>query len=383
MTPRDYGVMFLMSCVLAVALACVVEWRQRKWQPVLRPPAGCLGERVARMHEVGGAQGRSLAVWCRVGPFEGPWVVDTAFSGAPLLSLPWLVAQARARSDANCAQVYAQTAPRLAGISNQRQRDALDALVAGSAASRFSAGCSNTLVGIGSAETVTTDILLGPGLELRTASGDFFCGRTCATQFTNDVFNTTTMETASLLTCDYLRQVSPTLILPEAGELHVRARPELVERVRARGFELSAHIFGGAFVATVHVAGHEMRLAVDTGSSLTVSLDSQAAAKISACDTTGTARHMKQHGINNEAVCADVVMADVRIGPNTERMPVMLNNTASTDIVDGYLGLSLLRGYDLAVLPDRLLAARNANSIATEFLDAASQGWCGPKPRCA
>ena len=98
----------------------------------------------------------------------------------------------------------------------------------------------------------------------------------------------------------------------------------------------------------------------------------------------GTARHMRQHGINNEAVCANVVMADVRIGPMAaERMPVMLNNTASTDLLDGYLGLSLLRGYDLAVLPDRLLAARNANSIATEFLDAALQGWCGPKPRCA
>ena len=364
--------------IMAVVLACVLERRYRRWTAHVRArvPSGGAS---AKVYTLGDAGAASLVVFARIGALEAPMVIDTGFSGAPLLSLPWL---ARQKPGTSCERVYLKTLAELdkGPPGSFECVETLDLFVKGSGVSSFTAGCSNVLQGIGGMKTVTSEMLLTPPIELQSEDGSFFVAR----HIEADVLTTTDAPTCHLLTVDFLRQNSPSLVAPSTGEMSLRLASDKADEFRRSGFLMSSELRGGAFVAEILVGGRTFRVTVDTGSPLTVSLGRRAADQVRMCHAH-EAKRLVQRGINGERVCSDIVWAAVKLGASESmQLPVFLNDSDATD-ADGYVGLGLLRGYDLMFDESKLFAIRSGLAIDADAIYAlGTRAWCSSAaPRCA
>lgn len=387
---RHVAICALLAAVTAVLFVLYLQrvlGLGRRGAPRGGGAAAACTHRRAKLWTVGGERGQSFAVWVRCGAVEGPWVVDTGFGGAPVLALPWLARQRDNASAERCAEVYAATAKRLGdGGGGRGARRALRDFQARTGARAFTAGCTNTFLGIGSAATSTTDMLLAPPLEVWSAAGGGFSSpRTCVSGGLGaDVLGTTEMATAPLLTCDWLRQNGPCLLSPATETLQLALDDAEALALRDECFCLASELSAGAFVASVRVAGVSVRLTVDTGSALTIAVSGAAARRIARCSATRPAR-LTQTGVNGEAVCADVVACSAEVEPGRPRdVPVFVQD-AEADDVDGYMGTGLLADYDLLVF-DREIWARRTRADEGRDIDewatalGASDGWCGGAP---
>lgn len=375
------GLWLLLAAIAGAVFAVATRWLLRT--PRCLRAAAC-PTRVARLWRVGGVDGLSLAAWVRCGRHEQPWVIDTGFAGPPVLSLPWVV-RGRGRSPERCEADYLATADGLARSppSTRACRGALDRFKAECNASSFTAGCTTTLMGIGASSVSNSDMILAPPLELLAPSGVFLSGRSCAGAPNADVLSTTQMQTASLITCDWLRQNGPCLIAPRAGELHVGLGGEELLAARASSEGFASELSGGAFVARVAVGGRSFRLTVDTGSALTVSLGADASRELRSCESSRP-QHIQQQGVNGERVCSSVVWSTAAVAGHTLETPVFLNDH-DAEQVDGYIGLGILQCFDMLVAEDemRLRLVEDDVGARRRLAERSRDGWCGVAPRCA
>lgn len=383
----------LLPCVLfavvagaTFALVFALVLRSSLNTPRCRAVAEC-PTRVARMWTVGGADELSLVVWVRCGVSEQPWVIDTGFAGPPVLSLPWIALGSKGSSPETCERAYAATVRAMAArapVGAQGCRRALERFMRDCNATSFTAGCTTTLLGIGSSSVSHSDMLLAPPLELLGVSGAFFSGRSCAGAPNADILSTTQMSTASLITCDWLRQNGPCVISPQEGELRVALDGEELLRARASSTLFANELSGGAFVARVHIGGRSFRLTVDTGSALTVSLGADAVATLQSCEA-GEPMHVQQKGVNGERVCSSVVWSTMSVAGHRLQTPVFLNDHPLGGGVDGYIGLGVLQSFEMLVSFKEMYVrlVRDAVDARQRVTDSTRSGWCGVAPRCA
>lgn len=370
------GVMIVTSLVLAVNVRRVYEPKRR----AIPPPASC-GDRVVRVELVGGPNPALVAQAC-IGSHHTAFLIDTGYAGAPCLSLVQLSREGGGIRQ-SAADHYASSGS--GTVAHAAQHAALLEFIRRENCVSFTAGCSQTLMGIGASTVSTSDILLGPPLTLCAPGGGgaFVSGRECAGSIGADVYSTTPMDTTHILTLDWLRQVSPCLLQPSRETLEIALEPSALLRERPSFTSLTREMSGGAFVATVTIGRESFSVTVDTGAACYVALSSNAAQRLRSC-SRDVSKHVRQRGANGEQVCGDIVTSSVTLGGHViEDVPVYVNSSPLFD-VDGYIGLAYLRHFDLLILDDELLIRRNDSEPNLTLLDAvASFGSCGEDPpRC-
>lgn len=374
----------LVFAVLAVAVAA---WHTRvsRTAPASKgapPPTKGSPDAVA-LHEIRG-DNPCLAVRAKLGAHDTVFCIDTGFAGPCLLSMPTLALERSAPAPSRdvggwCDHLQAQL---LRKRTSARQREeALQDFLARTKGSDFTAGCTMRLASIGATEEQTSEILLTPPLELQTVGGGWTSPRAQGGQPVAEILTSTPMATMHLLTCDWLVQNGPSLLCPHEGVLRTHLTPAELAAERASMRRISSELRGGSFVAVVHVDGVPLRVTVDTGAACYLSVGAQAARKLSkSCRATG--RTMRQVGANGERICSHAVLCSVSLGgaEGDSSVPVLVND-AEMDGEDGYVGVCLLRHYDLCVLRSELLARRNAAPFDAGMLDGVlSERDCGSKP---
>tara|TARA_B100001540_G_scaffold284882_1_gene277570 strand:- start:341 stop:1438 length:1098 start_codon:yes stop_codon:yes gene_type:complete len=360
----------LLLIVCGVLAAVLVALR-------LARTSGRCGERTTTMRRLSDDAGNeSLIVTGDIGDIRGaPFLVDTAYAGAPVVSLTFLalretqraVLDRAGRSDKAwkaASRVLASTT-----ASEAQQLAALDAFLAGDKCRTFTAGCAVTLMGIGATNLSRGEMLLCPGLRV--------AGRDCDVDA--DVLVTHELNNnVSILTMDFLLHRQPVILRPRAQTLTLFA-----QQPPHGDFELfESDLVGGAFRVPIAVNGVAMSVFVDTGASMGLCVSEPRIARLlAACPTADTARHIVQRGVHSETVCSDVIEATVAIGKHSlEQVQVLLNNTR-TEGADGYMGLGLLRAFDMWFTTQRI--GFRPNGLGALPTHSLRKGTCDGSVLCA
>ena len=133
---------------------------------------------------------------------------------------------------------------------------------------------------------------------------------------------------------------------------------------------------GGAFVVQLTLGGIEFNVTVDTGAPGPVSLGKDAAKRLHAC----VRKHkvLGQEGVNGERVCSEIITTDMTFcGQSKQDVPVFVNDTP-VEGVDGYVGMGVLRAFDILITEDGIGFAPNGFKIRStdSFLKTAESGKC-------
>lgn len=412
MFPPEDKPLFLGLLVVVILGALVAAWVTTRPLPVpcRTPKADACRGGVARLYELGG-NNPCLVVGVRVGEHYTAMCVDTGFAGPCLLSLPCLAVAPGMRSDDAdvlgwCRRVQTLLASGTRPSASQ-QEAALQHFVRQNRCSDFTSGCTMRLASIGATKESTSEMLLTPALELRTAkreeggpdttqkrtggteaagdapasASEWTSPRACSGQPVAEVLTSTPMPTLHLLTCDWLVQNAPSLLSPHDGVLRTNLSAEEFAAEQRTLRPVSTELSGGAFVATILVEGVRLRVTVDSGAACYLSLGKDAGKRLRTCRPTG--KTLRQVGANGEHICSNVVRARVEMAGVAEEVNVAINDLAVHG-EDGYIGVCYLRHFDLCVTRDTLFARRNAAEFDATLLDGtlSDQPCPGPAPSC-
>ena len=304
------------------------------------------------------------------------FLLDTGYAGPPVISTSYLATTDNVHfSDLN--RRYATIMDKLSrGVSELEQHRAVDELLKNRRCIAFTSGCTMRLMSIGDTQEAQADMVLCPPIMLQTKhmrhptvpSGKLVNA---------DVLVTNPLAgSIHILTCDYLQHSSPAYIDIERCALHLnlcRAQAYVVER----GMQMQPYdVSGGAFVIVINLGGIDFRVTVDTGASGPVSLGKEAAKKITACRLMNMS--LTQRGVNGESVCSDIITADMKFcGRVFPDVPVFLNSSAVED-VDGYIGMGVLRAFNIFIAPTGIGFCANALRVrsASEYQKVSASAPC-------
>jgi len=339
----------------------------------------------------------------RIGSYESIFVIDTGYAGAPVLNARLLHAGATGGSAEEHARAVAAVE-----CDSQCAHDGVRAFVEAQACTDYTSGCVLRLMGIGVTSEQASDMLLCPPVELRAlgaptgacaeaspgrngrgadapgrgggeaAGGSYVDPKASLGMPRADVLMTNReMTSPHILTLDYLLQFAPCLLRPSHGVMRLAMTPDQFLLQRAQSTAIAHELHGGAFVCDVRVNGKRLRCTVDTGASITLSVSRSKMIGLNLLATT----HVRQQGIHAEVVCSDMTLARVEFaGRAFPEMPVFVNTT-EVEGTDGYIGLGVLRAFDLLLTPRVLFAAYNgaAPSDAACYAGVLRGGAC-PAP---
>ena len=263
------------------------------------------------------------------------------------------------------------------GVSDDARYLALTELIQSRKCLTFTSGCTMRLMGIGTVQEQQADMLLCGMLEMRTVYGTLSAPKRVAADVMGDVFVTHSLpNSVHILTIDYLRHAGPALLDLEALELRLNLNvdQELYFRARMHMFEPDMH--GGAFVVPVALGGVTLRFTVDTGAPGPFSIDARSFKRIMQC--TNTKQHTQQIGVNGEEVCSQVASVRANFAGMDAVVPVLVNDLNSDPEVDGYVGLGILRGFNILLSDHGIGFLRNSNAIHTveHYTKYATMGAC-------
>ena len=276
------------------------------------------------------------------------FLVDTAYAGAPVLSLTFLARQARGECSTRDLASCMRRLRRGASADDAREGyEVLRALLLRECRS-FTSGCTMRLMGIGETKEAQSDMLLCPGLRLE--------GVASPSSVDADDFVTNPLRgNPHILTSDYLLHRAPALLRMGAQtlELQVSAARQLA---LGPTFDFQpARFAGGAFVVKMLVGDGELDVVVDTGAAAPLSVSKAAASKIKRRTRPDPPRRITQVGVNGERVCSDVHRARVRVGKTLDLGEVdVLFNSHPVEGADAYAGMGLLRAVDVWLEPRRI-----------------------------
>lgn len=303
-----------------------------------------------------------IAVPFRVGAYESLFVLDTGYAGAPVLNARMLHLSSNTDIEA--------TLQRLAGApgSASHAQAALTRFVHANQCAEYTSGCVLRLMGIGITAERASDMLLCPPLELRSADGGYFSVKRVLGVPQADVLVTNhEMSSPHILTLDYLIHLAPCLLAPARGVLRLAMPGSEYLYHRATAQLLADEVDGGAFMCRVAVGGVVLRCTVDTGAAATVCVAAAVADSL-ALRPLAPPRHMRQVGINGELVCSELRLGTVTLAGHTfADVPIFVNDGDSGG-TDGYVGLGMLRAFELLVSPQALHARRS--SLPPQSLEA-------------
>jgi hypothetical protein len=224
------------------------------------------------------------------------------------------------------------------------------------------------LMGIGDVQEQQADMLLCGPLRIRSIDGTMAAPMT---RVDANVFVTNPLPTSvHILTCDYLVHASPTLL--DIGQNKLRLFLSQTETVTLRA-TMTMHpiqMSGGAFVVPVQLGGVAFRVTVDTGAPGPVSLGRNAGARMKSCMREKKALH--QEGVNGERVCSEITRTDMLFsGIMVRDVPVFVNDT-EVEGVDGYVGMGVLRAFNILILADAIGFAANGKTLRSADTYASS-----------
>ena len=265
------------------------------------------------------------------------FMIDTAYAGAPVLSVSYMNAirkDRRLASSGNVKLRFMKTMDALEKrMTNHEMHETLNEYVSRGICRTFTSGCTMRLMGIGETSETQAEMLLCPPILL--------AGRK-KWHWDADVFVTNALPgSLHILTSDYLLHHGPALLEPEKGSLTLRAS------IQRKNFDIfDVNLVGGAFVIPVQVAGITLNVVIDTGASTTLSISQSKAEKIkNGCEPLN--RKVYQSGVNGENICSDVVRLDVVLGSTIVPSVDILVNSKDVEGADGYIGIGILRAFDL------------------------------------
>ena len=310
----------------------------------------------------------AIVVQAMIGKEKCKFLVDTGYAGAPVLNLKYVGSE------------YNGSMRGLASALRNRAGSAdnhLGAFMRRNMCSDYTSGCTMRLMGIGKTAEKQSDLLLCPELLFATAHGTWVDPKRRSGLPAADVFVASDLGiNFHILTVDYLIQLSPVII-----SIARKAIDFGVPAVRTLLFShRSTHMSGGSFLAPIVVAGVEFWCTVDTGSSGCVSLGSKAVSQLTECFSTN--KHVSQLGVNGERVCSDVLVASITFaGEHFDAVPVFLNDFPSGDS-DGYIGIGMLRAFDIAIVGSSISFQRSNGAPASVEDFTHSPGGCSAPLRC-
>lgn len=303
-------------CIVFVALCAVVHIQEVP----LRLAVDDAGNESLVVQLRGGVYGRRSA-----------YLVDTAFSGAPVVSLSYAAHLKSTPSLRHMApREQHRRVARLPKPREEQMDAALRELIVKSRSRVFTSGCTMRLASIGEITESHSDMILAGALRtggLMMRGGDVFV--------TNELAGS-----VNVLTSDFLYHRAPVLVAPAKGKIVFRAAAW-----RRYGFRIErTTLVAGAPSVAVVVGGVSRQLILDTGASSCV------------CLNPGIRFHglpsdqkVVQRGVNGERVCGAVSVADVEIAGFRLPSVQVVQNTAALPHADGYVGLGVLRAFDLLV----------------------------------
>lgn len=304
------------------------------------------------------------------------FLVDTAYAGAPVLSVSYLSVlqqSGAALRRGPIASRYRRTMRLLADdASAERLHEAVNEFAGRGVCRSFTSGCTMRLMGIGETSEAHSDMFLCPPVRFAGPPAPPLRG------WDADVFVTNPLPgSVHILTADYLLHHAPCLIEPARGRLLLH-----VPHSARHGFDLFPAVFvGGAFLVPIKVGGVVLEVVVDTGAAAPLSLSRAVGARLPACVAGGPARKTHQRGVNGEHICSDVLRFDVTIGATVVRDAEVLLNAQDVEGADGYVGIGFLRMFDLFLTPAHI--GFRANGLPFRGVGAtATEGQCGAGPPC-
>jgi hypothetical protein len=295
------------------------------------------------------------------------FLIDTGYAGPPVISSSYLAIEDSSGLPLN--ERYARITRRLAkGVDSNARHRAIDSFLRRRGCVAYTSGCTMRLMGIGDVQEQQADMLLCGPLRIRSIDGTMAAPMT---RVDANVFVTNPLPTSvHILTCDYLVHASPTLI--DIGNGVLKLSLSQTEAVAQRA-TMSMHpidMSGGAFVVPIRLGGVVFRVTVDTGAPGPVSLGRSAGARMKSCMREKKALH--QEGVNGERVCSEITRTDMSFAGNmVNDVPVFVNDT-EVEGVDGYVGMGVLRAFNILILPDGIGFAPNGNPIRSADTYAAS-----------
>ena len=283
------------------------------------------------------------------------FLLDTGYAGAPIISTTYL---ATVDSHGSVAARYAQALESMASVSADDRRRALDKVVESSCLS-YTAGCTMRLQSIGSTSDHHADMLLCQRVRLRDTNG-FYAKTPSRGRADADVFVTSPLSTSPhILTCDFMLQSAPCLINLSSMELELCIPLSRKAFLVASGMKrVATEMHGGAFVIPLVIGDQTFRCTMDTGSPGPVNLGFDAAQRLQSC-TANPRGVLFQRGVLGETVCSHLIEADTTIANFTFQSSPVYVNDAATPGVDGYVGMGLLRAFDILLDQDGVYIRRS------------------------
>lgn len=327
------------------------------------------------LHLVEDAYGNeSLVMNGTIAHEQSLFVVDTAYAGAPVLSTSYLAIQQQCTSssrgcDGSVQSRYQKSLKLLKrGVDDWERRNAVARLLTNNTCRSFTAGCTQRLMSISTTVETQADLLLCPSLQ--------FDGVVVEGSLNADVFVTNPLPSSPhILTCDYLLHRPPCILRPSEGTISF-GNTGAQSFLSTFTFEFfPAVLVGGAFAVDVLVGKTPLKMVVDTGASSCVSVGRKAAETIRRCKVPDDPRKVTQRGVNSDRVCSDVLRAEVSIGSTTFSDVEVFANSQEVEMADGYLGLGILRCFDLWLEPGRI--GFRPSGLTPKVSRSTSRGSCG------
>ena len=295
--------------------------------------------------------------------------IDTGYAGAPVLSTSYLATRPVAMGG-TIHERFRQTSVLLKKrITDDDRHRAVAALTATRTCRAFTSGCTMRLMGIAETSEMQADMLLCPALSLSDDPSHTSMG---------DVFVTHPLHgNVHILTCDFLLHHAPSVLLVKQGELVLSAQGARAEELESTFDFHPAYFVGGAFAINVVVGGASLRIVVDTGAAITLSLGRSAMNKIRTCHIPENgAQKVHQVGVHGESTCSSAFDVDVRLGKIRLNGVTTFANSDEVEGADGYMGIGLLRMMDLWLEPTRIGFRLNGLSAETS---RTTKGTCGER----
>lgn len=319
-----------------------------------------------------GTGNESLIVQGKMGDQTVQFLIDTAYAGAPVLSLSYL----------NCIRKDPRLVRRGMGVrtrflhtmsalqqamTNHEKHETINDFLSCARCRTYTSGCTMRLMGIGATAEAHSEMFLCPAVSL--LGGGLALHRLWASQWNADVFVTHVLSgSPHILTSDYLLHRSPVLLEPRRGCL------TFWTRARVSSFDFFPPVLvGGAFVIPILLGETSVHVVVDTGASTTVSISRAVARRLGGV-CRSQQQTVQQTGVNGEKVCSDVVTTNITLGGTHLPGVNVLVNSQTVEGAEGYIGIGVLRAFDMYVSHNGIGFRANGMDIGT--LPAVVEGTC-------
>ena len=312
------------------------------------------------------------------------FVVDTGYAGPLVLSETYLSRELQHDDPWSQLKHRYEKATHQSNrmVTTKDRKASLGRFVSKNAMMAYSTGCRMKLAGVTGIVEHRSNMITGAAVRFRCAKTRVARTPMHKTNHDSDLFVTHPLPGSThLLTSDYLRDASPCLLNISDSKLQMRMSTTRTAAEKGRMMMQPTKIRSGAFVITVLLNNTPFDVVLDTGSSGTFSIGSNHVSRLQTC--VREHRTVRQNGVSGN-VCADIVRCDLAMnGIDFGEVSVFLND-GEFNIAHGYVGLGVLRGFDILISDTEIglrrneLPLRDSSSYATP-----ASGSCGERMLCA